>query len=384
MKKYFFFAACASVAFASCVNDVPDLALESQQKIVFEAPVVSPSTRVDEIANNYPTTESFKVWAHYYKNGTYSTFAEGTMFMNNVTCNYDDVLKGWSAGDYYFPKNGSLTFMAYSPSSVTGASIVANGINFTDYVVDGDVSKQVDLLYSERAYNKEEIDDMATIPYAGVTLNFKHALSSIRFAVKAYADYGATKIYIKKIEVVNAYSKANFQQPLIDGNNNTTGLVTRDASDFQIYTNFGWDNHNVATTYVAYNQPSPTVPLTTSLLYPHNDMKASIVSNKTDLILIPQLLKHSDSEHVKVRVTYNLVNPGGVTIEQVSEIDLVTGNGGGYYDGYESDLSTKIVEDVTAWERGKRYTYVISVALDKIYFEPVVAPWDDIYVAPGI
>lgn len=381
MKKYFFFAACASVAFASCVNDVPDLALESQQKIVFEAPVVSPSSRVAEIANPYPTTGQFSVWAHYYKDGTYTKYNQGTMFMNNVTCNYDGSLLGWSAGDYFFPKNGSLTFSAYSPSSAD-ATISENGISFTDYVVDGDVAKQVDLLFSERAYDKKGYDNVTSVLYAVVALNFKHALSSIRFAVKAYGDYGKTDILVKKIEVLNAYSKADFVQPVEDTNSAQTKDVVRN-SDKVTFENFGWSNFENPTTYVAYNNPSPTVVLThDDLFYPHTGKIGEISYNTTDLILIPQLLKHSVTEHVKVRVTYNLVNPGGVTIEQVSEIDLV--NDDDYYDGYESDLNTKIVEDVTAWERGKRYTYVISVALDKIYFEPVVAPWDDIYVAPGI
>ena len=372
MKKLFFIAAIAGAALVSCTKNELAPSVTEQQEISFAAPVMSPATKVAEIANHYPTDSQFAVWAHYYE-GDYSNFAAGVRYMNEVTVAHNSTVKGWkNATPYYWPKNGTLTFIAYSPSSVAAyADVDEEGINFTDYVVDTDVAKQTDLLFSERAYNKVEVDQAtsAADPYAGVQINFKHALSSILFKVKAAETYTGTTLKVTKIEVLNAYSQGDFTQGLADSNGAVTG-----ATVGGVETKAVWSDYAAETTYVAYENATGLV-LTNADVYAHNGT-ATKTENTTDLILLPQSLAHTaTTNNVSLRVTYTLQNADMTeAITQVATVSLATGFTTG------TDPET----DVTAWEIGKRYTYTISVGLGEIYFDPLVEAWDDNVVTPDV
>jgi hypothetical protein len=372
MKKLFFIAAIAAAALVSCTKNEFATSVTEQQEISFAAPVMSPTTKVAEIANDYPNDpdSKFAVWAHYYT-GDYTNFAAGKRYMNDVTVGYDATVEGWkNATPYYWPKNGTLTFIAYSPSSVqnaakTAVGVDANGIKFTDYTV-GDPSTQVDLLFSERAYNKTEVDRTTedADPYAGVQINFKHALSSILFKVKAAETYAGTTLKVTKVEILNAYSKGSFSQGLTDANS----AETADANTVP-----GWTNQDVETTYVAYDNATGIELHATDVKYLHSGSTA-LTANTTDLILLPQALNHtSTSKEVTVRVTYTLKNADMADpITQVGEVKLATGNAGGYFGGIES------------WQRGKRYIYTISVGLEEIYFDPQVTGWEPVSITPEL
>ena len=67
MKKFFMFAAMASVALVSCVkNETAPIAEEAQQEITFALPVLSPNLKsTNEIQNNFPTDVHIGVWSRY-------------------------------------------------------------------------------------------------------------------------------------------------------------------------------------------------------------------------------------------------------------------------------------------------------------------------------
>ena len=241
MKKLFFIAAMAGAALVSCTKNEP-APFESEQQITFAAPVVGLNTKaVNEVWNNYPTDAAydFVVWGYYYAGGTYTAFADGQPYMNNVTVSYDGTLSGWApATSYYWPKNGSLTFIAYSPATLKATediTVTKAGIQIEDYTVDADAAKQVDLLFSERAYNKKSVDDdfagsgetdkepsVTDDRYAGVHLSFKHALSSILFTARTKGTYTGTTITLKEISLLNVKSSGTFNQTLKDANGETT------------------------------------------------------------------------------------------------------------------------------------------------------------------
>lgn len=384
MKKLFFIAAIAGAALVSCTKNEVAPSVNEQQEISFAAPVISTSTKVTEVANNYDTDLTFSVWAHYYDQANdgsvYTNFADGEVYMNEVPVKYDDALKGWKneATTYYWPKNGSLTFIAYSPSAVaSNADVDANGIKFTDYVV-GAPANQVDLLYSERAYNKTAVDraTASANPYAGVQINFKHALSSILFKVKAHADYAGTVLTVKKIEVLNAYSTGDFTQGLADQDGATTGQKVT-INEVETQTKAEWSDYATETIYTAYESTTGIVLSHTNAVYTHN-ATATATTNTTDLILLPQDLKHTTTtKDVTIKVTYTLENGDTeAPIEQVAEVSLVTGNANDYF----TDGTNKI----SAWEMGKRYTYTIEVGLNEIYFDPSVEAWTPVGVQPNI
>ena len=70
MKKFFMFAAMASVALVSCVkNEVVPVADDAQQEISFASPVLTPNLKsATEVQNNFPIDMGIGVWAHYFDN----------------------------------------------------------------------------------------------------------------------------------------------------------------------------------------------------------------------------------------------------------------------------------------------------------------------------
>lgn len=387
MKKFFIFAAAASVALASCVkNEGPVAPAEDLQEISIAAPVLSPNVKsASEFCNDFPTDVKIGLWAYYYVNGTnseldaeYTNFAAGTIYMGKdqgglplqyYTGTVDGVgsatptVQTWkhATNKYYWPKNGSLTFTAYAPYNEKNA-LLANttdsGVTFTNYVVPTTPSEQEDLLYSERAYNKKAIDADPGLneTYEGVSLVFKHALSSVHFKVKAAADYSTTTLIVKKIELLNVASKASFDQSLADAN-----LATSAAG---VWTGFAENK-----TYAVDLPSVDGITLSsTDVLYARNGQTTAPAAangrQATDLILLPQKLDvdRANGNNIKLRVTFTLQNDQmAAPIQQVITKDLIT-------------------DTVTEWKEGCRYLYTISVDLDEIYFEPSVTPWVDVNV----
>ena len=254
-------AAGVSVALASCTKnevDVPQ-SIGGDKEITFALPVVSPSSRaVAETGTGYAVSGSetqakydFGVWAKYYAdNATDVKWSAGQFYIgksdandHGVTAKYQSDLKGWGfETPYYWPKNGSLSFIAYAPASAsTTATVTTNGIQFTDYTVSDNAD--VDLLFSEitRNQKKDKID--TTDPYHGIQIAFNHALSSIRFKVNTDENYEGTTIKVQKIEILNAYSQGDFNQGLDD---------TNDATTKEVATHNGWSGHATEKTYTAF------------------------------------------------------------------------------------------------------------------------------------
>ena len=383
MKKIFLFAALAGVALTSCVKDELSQEAKQQSEITFAAPIVSPATKaVNEVGTDYTNGSNFGVWGFYYAS-TYDGFANGVEYMPG-NANGDITDGGLEISDadgdgcwentntYYWPKNGTLTFNAYAPYSENAhAGVTAEGIQFTDYDVAD--AADIDLLYSERIADKTA-ESYATEGHEGhVDVVFKHALSSIRFAVKAAAEYEGTTITLTGIKLNNVYSIADFNQGLEDAADavtpeleiDTDGALVKDGTAYKNFLWSGWDSQK---SYSVAEINITDGVLTTDALYVHNG-STTPSDNTSDLILLPQ-----DLTNVELEISYTITNPGGTVIEQTGIVSLYKN------DGLENGQTDRIIE---AWERGKRYTYTISIGLNEIKFHPTVTPWIDITVNGG-
>ena len=341
MKKVFFIAAIASVAFASCVKNDPVPSVTEQQEIAFVAPVVGPQTKVyGEIGATYNTGESFDVWCVH--NTTDITEWGGTAYFSNVKATYDASLGGWTLSPkYYWPATGKLSFVALSPSLAnTTAYDAANGFQITSKWSQGATQDAiVDLMYSEPTFdcvksnfvnaNKDDDDDSGNYKYNGVDINFKHALSYILFNVKTTEDYSATtKFRLKTITLSDVY---------------TTGTFNQKATD-------PWteDTAGATGTYVAYTNVS-------GLEFGNSAVHAAAATGK-EIILLPQELTTGQQ---KITVNYQISTNNGTTwIDQVQEVDLKNAT-------------------VASWEMGKKYTYNLSIGMTEIIFDPAVTYWTE-------
>lgn len=356
MKKSLLFAALAVVEMASCTKNELKVPSTGSDAVLSFQPVVANATKA-----TYLTTDNmdekcteFGVFAWY---GEPTLVADGsaTAYMVNVTVTYDsskdDATNGsgaWKpAQNYYWPKNGTLSFDAYAPASAhastpgagtgTVTSTAANGLKIEDYTV-AELAGQYDLLYSTRTLNKSKSTDGTNTTYDGVDIAFHHALSAIEVTAKTDKDYSGA-IKLKTITILNAQNKGEFNQ-------NMNNAVTEGTPE--------WTNNDTEVSYVLFSgdQALSTTALTSPAIY--------------NAILLPQDFIHASSgKHVSIRVDYTIKH-GSYYLPQTQTFDL----------------SATTVSSVaqTDWEMGKRYTYNFIFSLEDIYFAPSVDIWDDITV----
>lgn len=334
MKKLFFMAAVAGVALASCTkNEMAPSVNAQQDEITFSTPVVAPVTKAIVDGVVYPTTESFGVYAWH------NTAADA--YMNEVQVSYtaglaDDVTGetagengGWKpATSYYWPKEGSLVFDAFSPYSVSDkvSATKTDGITITDYVVAD--AADVDLMFATRTTEKTSVNDgeNAGIPYDGVDIAFNHALSAVQVMAKTASDYAGTTIEITSIQINNADSKGTFNQNV----GSTAAWATSTPAEYA---------------YAGKTLTEEAQDLGTKLLLPQTiDADLTITINYT----INELAQTS---------TFKFAD---------------------HKNGTKEDDSSVTVE---AWEMGNKYVYTLVFTLDEIFFEPIVTDWETITVA---
>lgn len=368
MKKFYFFA-MACIALASCVNDEPveNGLQQSNKAIIFNSPVMYGTSRaVGEIEpNDYPDTEHFSVFAMYSENQTSSWVGtNNVLWMNNVETAKVENGNSWSSdavvngGIYYWPKNGYLTFAAYSPTRVNQNGTLTygeNGLTITGYTTPGD-GLQYDFMFSKRT---QGINYSST--NEGVDITFQHALSAIRFQVAAAAEYPGTTITINSIKILNAYSQADFNENLTDGQTYSSENAYWEK----------WSNRNTT----GYEVVKKAQTLTTDLVE---------ITNHNDILMIPQKMVDTTIDNsIKIEVNYTIKNVGGAEINQVYTVNLADINGDGEAD-YLNDVTGETSKEIAQWEMGKRYTYNIKIGLNKIYFNPIVENWNDVTVSPDL
>lgn len=345
MKKLFFIAAIASVAFASCVkNEVAPTAMQ-QDEITFAAPVVGTATKAvnGAIGAGYHTGETFDVWCVH--NDADITNWGGSVYFSDVKAVYDATLVGWklTPNPYYWPATGKLSFVALSPSITSATSYDdANGFQITGWMQGNDETKIVDLMYSDEALNKAKADYNAdgeekagdANSHTGVDIKFNHALSYIVFKIKTAADYSVTtKFRLNKITISGVYTAGNFKQTALDPwEEDTTGEKGK---------------------YVAYTN-------TPGLLFDNSIAVDALAETGKEIILLPQALTENQQ---KITVDYQISTDGKAVdaadktwINQTQTVDLKNAT-------------------VSAWEMGKKYTYTLSIGMQEIIFDPAVTDW---------
>lgn len=344
MRRILLVATMASVALASCVKDESVDLAQQAKKLSFEAPVMGTQSRAyyGEIqTGNYPTEESFKVFAKQHK-GELTNWENATDFWSGaLEAKYDATLGYWDTDtDYYWPNSDDnvwLSFGAYSPATVTGASYSNAGLTITDFEVSGTVATQVDLMYSGPILNKKYTE---ATDIDGVDIEFKHALTSIVFsAINADANAAYT---INSIKVNGKFmKKGTFCENLTAINaTGTAGWSTKTGNTTST-------EYTLATALTTAVQTSPTV----------------ITENTSALLTIPHTAAELDDD-ATVTITYT-VDPasGAADYEATKTVKL-------------ADFKTASNTSITEWALGTRYTYLFKFGgTSKIYFTPTVSEW---------
>ena len=290
MKKLFIIAAAACVALASCVKNEPVVAPEFGDEIAFDDPVMTPSVKAGiEEKTAFVAGDKFKTLAWWTAD---NTFAATNKYMPNAF----DVTRGASAwsyeGIYYWPKSGYLHFSAFSPATVTG-TFDEGGVIFTDYTVDADVTKQIDLLYSDRK-TTQKVDPVQIV--------FNHALSAINFTVTKGSE---TPVFVLNgISIAEIADKGNFDQNLDLGNDKQAWVATgSETYSVDLDANITLDN----TLKYAHTGLS-TQPTTAALMLIPQSVQGKIVTLNYTMDTLPQTSQFilSGTWDPGYRYTYNI------------------------------------------------------------------------------
>lgn len=351
-----FLAAVAAMVLAGCTKDE---SIVEQQEIGFQPLAYKASqTKANVITGATYGTDapSFGLFAYQLADGkTFDTDkADAKLYIDNKEVSYTD--ENWRTNPKSFwPLQGSLTFVAYSPYSIyqnvdyninvvndnAGNVASANSVLTISNFVAG-TTDQKDLMWSTHTEDQTSNGSVNNYPeasptYAGVPILFNHALCRIKITAKTKEDYSGFATYnLKKIQVVGL-------------KDNATLTVTDDAAVWS-------DVSNDLTTFDFY------APATYKELSANSDtvtyMNAETAGN--GLLAIPQSL-----EGVTLKVTYTMtVDPDGngsasaVVTETTKDVVLKTGT---------------LIE----LEQNKVYTLNLSISANEILYSPDVAAWDE-------
>ena len=332
MKKIFF-SLLAVAAIASCAK-TEEIYTGEQAEIKIK-PTASIATKANVTAaidgTEYPVAEDFDVYAYWNAEPAGSKFTTGTGYLgyeNGVAAAVEFTNKGnfWGGKSetYYWPKNGSLRFAAYSPSSVDMLHDLATDTYTVAYEQPSLTADTWDLLVAPTSpsYNSLTATE-------NVSVVFEHALSWITIKVVAKDAPAANAFDIKKVTINDVNTKAAFAASMLDG-------IQYEE----------WKGQNTPAPYVVF-EGSQQVTLT-----------ATDIETTTDgTIVIPQPTTSLTVDYTQLPL------PGTPQLENQSiTVDLIL-------DG-----------DDTPWKPGKHYVYTLVFGLDEILINPDVADWEDVVV----
>lgn len=314
---------------------------------------VAPRTKADPQA--FDTKNVFASWAYYLPKGKNwsDNWKDAEIYIGKeaeegVTISYGNNVWKDQTASHYWPKEGNLTFFAYSLNRnnfdlkhdsgntypiVCHKSPNAYGINAT---IDLKDNKNLDLLVAEIAKDKTHNENIYNLN--GVPTLFKHKFSRIQFAVKKKEEYTGATITLNSITFNNVAHAGHYSQF-----NKEDG----DVKFTQDYCKAG--------------------EIRTSLVYTTTDFKVTSATDyvpvtetdETYYIYMPQDFKNvTEAKNIAtIEVKYTVTFKNGIS------------------ETYTKTLNVKDIFD--SWEIGKRYTFNLIFSLDEIKWAPAVGDWEN-------
>lgn len=280
------------------------------------------SNRTKAPLEAYPTTVPFVSSAWYLPQGKKwdANKADAQLYISSAVISYDSATKVFKAATpYYWPKKGSLTFMAYSPESAKIQITKDKGVEITGWETNGS-DKRIDLMVADMVKNKSA--NGTSYGMVGVPIVFRHILSKVAVTAFIEKEESGKEIFLNRIIFHNVYGKADFND--------------------SEWTNRG-DVHNVDNTL------TPAIKL-------GSDKKTIIET----MLLIPQSLSAIGTTRGNVEMEiYYTINDNGTRKDEHVIISLN--------------------QHGAAWERGKytEYQIIFGTSDHPIDFEGSVSDWTD-------
>ena len=353
MKKLIvLFSAVAALAACSKNEVVPAVSGENVE-ISYK---VAPRTKADPQA--FDTKNVFASWAYYLPKGKNwsDNWKDAEIYIGKeaeegVTISYGNNVWKDQTASHYWPKEGNLTFFAYSLNSSSLTDKSGTYTYFTclnhesQYGISGslnlDTNPNTDFLVADIASDKTANEKVYN--FNGVPTLFKHKLSRVKFAVRKKSDYPGATITLNSITFKNLVYGMTYSQ------------FRKDASKSIIH---DYMYPGTARSDQEYTKTDFEVSSTAFVPVPD--------ANEVRYIYIPQDFKNvTEAKNIAtIEVKYTVTLKKGI-----SETDK------GISETYTKTLNVKDIFD--SWEIGKRYTFNLIFSLDEINWAPGVDDWED-------
>ena len=346
MKKVLFFALSAGVALVACTkNEVRPV--EVDQEITYQTITTKAASAMDE-GNHFISYAYFlekdKKW------DTDNDRKGASAYISAADISYDRQTKCWKAASpYYWPKQGSLTFFAWSDNDATPSVTptptcsITKGIEVSSY--DITANKNVDFLVAEivkdQTENKTQVEGKNWAE--GVQTVFKHTLSKLEFQVQTVDNTGAGKDYSSE--------KIKF---------NVKSITLKSVKNKRAYAQT-WNKGTSASSHVWSDIEETTEHIPVTVFSGDANVTKDATPLDTDYkIVIPQTFDNSDSTEDLLEIKYDITTSYATTpvVEHVTQ---------------RVKLSTVYPND---WEVNKSYTLLIKLSMNEIYWAPTVEIWE--------
>ena len=351
MKKYLLFATAVCAALAACTkNEVKPV--EIDQEITYQT--INTKAASSFASNRHFTSYAYmlpfgQTWDSKYSTGS-AYIADADIYYHNTDPNYE-----WKADKtYYWPKQGSLTFFAWSTytdskASLTDATVSctqAKGIQVDKF--DIKKNKNVDFLVAEVAKdmkaNTSNHEDESSHTWAkGVPTVFKHALSKLVF-----------KVVTVKGETEHNYTSDNVTFTV-------KSIKLKGVNNNLAYSQ-DWQSGSTASKHT-WTDPDPLVeleevPVFTGEQVATNTATALTPAGSDYSIVIPQTFDDGDVLEIIYEIKTEFISGKPVT-ERVT-------------------INDKKLSEVypASWEPGKEYTLTIKLGIDEVLWDPDIQPWE--------
>ena len=354
MKKLIvLFSAVAALAACSKNEVVPAVSGENVE-ISYK---VAPRTKADPQA--FDTKNVFASWAYYLPSGKKwaTDYKDAKIYIGKeaeegVTISYGNNVWKDQTASHYWPKEGNLTFFAYSLNSSSLTDKSGTDTYFTclnhesQYGICGslhlDTNPNTDFLVADIASDKTANEKVYN--FNGVPTLFKHKLSRVKFAVRKKSDYPGATITLNSITFKNLVYGMTYTQYQ---NDKAKGIIP----DY-MYPGTARSDQEYTKTDFEVSSSTAFAPVPDA--------------NEVRYIYIPQNFKDiTDADKIAtIEVKYTVTLKKGI-----SETDK------GISETYTKTLNVKDIFD--SWEIGKRYTFNLIFSLDEINWAPGVDDWED-------
>ena len=392
MKKVLFFALAAGVALAACTkNEVKPV--EVDQEITYQAVVNKASTKalIDDAL--YPKTVTFGTVAYREPASGSST---GTEYIPLSEVSFKTTY--WSTEKaYYWPVQGSLSFMSYSPFKYQETSGTTSGTNIN---VTHEYNKLKIASYDVASH--QETDLMVADIQKGQKANTTQQGGTWQKGVPTIFHHKLSQIVAINFQTVDTQAP-NTKHDYANGHNGTESKKYM-AGDQQFFLNevalcntcftgsyeYTYDDASSAVTKDEWTKGSTNVDKTLWFTEPSaypNTVKfigGEIAPNRTDntgnyannnyILILPQTFEsytlgnESTVPHIYIKYTVRTY---------YADNKLYTDN-----DGFSDETIETVVPlyDIHStdhtWAMNKKITYTFSLTKQRIYWDPQVVNWD--------